>query len=134
MLPDCHYGKTAGESEDNEKLIYNRETLEAYLSTLIHPDEASDYMIDLKEGYEIPRITAASNGALYALTFPYYPEGYGKKDEYELTPNDDGSYTFTVKYTTINDEDVEEGPFSQSFGYEKVDGRWVFTNFRVIKQ
>ena len=134
VLPDCHYGDMAGESEDNEKLIYTRDNLEAYLSTLIHPDEAHDYMIDLKEGYEVPRITAASNGALYALTFPYYPEGYGKKDEYELVDNGDGSYTFIVKYTTINDEDVEEGPFTQKFGYENVDGRWVFTNFRVIKQ
>ena len=134
VLPDCHYGDDAGKSEDNQKLIYDRATLEAYIATLIHPEEASDYMIDLLEGFDVPRITAASNGALYALTYPYTPEGYGEDDKYELTPNGDGSYTFSVTYTTLADDGSVEGEYTKNYGYENVDGRWVFTNFRVIKQ
>ena len=91
-------------------------------------------MIDLLEGFDVPRITAASNGALYALTYPYTPEGYGEDDKYELTPNGDGSYTFSVTYTTLADDGSVEGEYTKNYGYENVDGRWVFTNFRVIKQ
>ena len=134
VLPDCQYGKKAGESQDNEKLIYNKETLEAYLATLIHPDEASDYMVDLEDGFEIPRIIEASNGALYALPYYYEPEGYGKEDKYNLTKNNDGSYTFVVTYTVLGDEGEEDREYTRNFRYANVDGRWVFERFVVIKQ
>ena len=138
VKPDCHYGAHELEHHkdalgETEKLIYNKETLEAYLATLIHPEEAKDYMIDLKEGYDVPRLISGNNGALYALTFTYSPSGYGEEETYELTKNNDGSYTFTVNYT-VKGSDGEEKSYKHNFPYVKVDGRWVFENFIVIKQ
>lgn len=137
VRPDCHYGEHAFDHstvpEEHEKLIYNKKTLEAYLATLIHPEEASDYMIDLKEGYDIPRLVQGENGALYALPFSYTPAGFGKDESYELTPDGDGSYTFTVNYT-FTGKDGEAKPRQYKTDYVKVDGRWVFENFRVFRQ
>lgn len=133
VKPDCHLAGHNHEHADEEKLIYNKETLEAYIATLIHPDEAKDYMIDLREGYEIPRIVSGDNGALYALPFTYTPSGYGD-ETYELTKNNDESYTFTVNYSVKSRDGGEDNLYQHSFPYTKVDGRWVFENFIVIRQ
>lgn len=139
VKPDCHYGEHklnhhAAELGETEKLIYDKETLEAYLATLIHPDEAREYIIDIKESFDISKLVEAKNGALYALPYPYLTGGYGTDDTYELTKNSDGSYTFTVGYTLLNDDGTVRSEKSRKFGYVNVDGRWVFENFVVIKQ
>lgn len=138
VKPDCHYGEheldhLEKEGKETEKLIYNKESFEAYLATLIHPEEASDYMLDLKEGYDVPRLVAGDNGALYALPFSYSPSGYGDEETYELTSNGDGSYTFTVNYTVVGNGG-EKKTRKQMIDYVKVDGRWVFENFILYRQ
>ena len=134
VKPDCHLGVHNHEHAEEEHLIYNKKTLEAYIATLIHPEEAKDYMIDLAEGYDVPRLVTGTNGALYALTFSITPSGYGEEETYELTENDDGSYTFTVTYTVKGKDGKPDKQHRHSFPYTKVDGRWVFENFIVLKQ
>lgn len=139
VKPDCHYGEHelshhASELGETEKLIYNKETFEAYLATLIHPDEATNYIIDIKESFDVPKFVENKSGALYALPYSYPVLGYGEEDTYELTDNGDGSYTFTVGYTTLNDDGSVRKENVRKFGYINVDGRWVFENFIVIKQ
>ena len=134
VKPDCHLGIHNHAHGEEEQLIYNKKTLEAYIATLIHPEEAKDYMIDLDEGYDVPRLVTGTNGALYALTFSFSPTGYGEEETYELSKNSDGSYTFTVNYTVKGKDGKPDRQQQHSFPYVKVDGRWVFENFIVLKQ
>ncbi len=137
VRPDCYYGVSVLEAlEDNDQtngLIYNMETLEAYLSTLIAKDEAREYIYDIEHSFDVPKFIEKENGALYALPYAYPVSGYTKEETHSLSDNGDGTYTFTVNYGIIKaDGTVKEK--SHDFGYEKIDGRWVFTDFVVIKQ
>jgi hypothetical protein len=60
--------------------------------------------------------------------------GYGDDDSYELSANDDGSYTFTVHYTLLDEKGNVRANRSRDFEYANIDGRWVFKNFVLIKQ
>lgn len=138
VKPDCHYGEHElahhkEELGDTEKLIYNLETLEAYLCTLINPEEVAEYMVDNKE---LKKFVEADNGALYAISFSYIPEGYAKdsEDKYTLIDNGDGGYTFTVDYGVLDEDGKEKRRSKESFDFIKLDGRWIFEDFRVIKQ
>lgn len=139
VRPDCHYGEhelshhasTLGETQ---KLIYNGETLEAYLATLISADEAHEYYIDATEKSDIfvPRFTTDSNGALYALPYSYEPNGFGK-EEYSLAKIDADNYDFTISYEKLNSDGTVKTNKSYTMKYKNIDGRWVFENFRLIK-
>ena len=138
VRPDCYLGKEVlldGTDEDKgaDMLIYNLETLEAYFATLIHPEEASDYIGDIENDFTLPRFIER-DGKLYAISIAFPASGYRDEDVYELVLNDDGNYTFSVKYATLDENGDVYKEFTEDFGYENVDGRWVFTNFRVIKQ
>ena len=135
VLPDCYLGALkAGKDENADMLIYNMETLEAYFATLIRADEAHEYIVDIKESFEIPKFVEASNGELYALPYAFAPSGYGEDDTYELRPNGDGSYTLSVHYTTLDEEDKPDGEYVYDVKYVNENGRWVFEDFRVVKQ
>lgn len=137
VLPDCYLGAAkAGKDPDAEKLIYNKETLEAYLATLISADEARDYVLDIDDSFEIPKFVEAGNGALYVLPYAFPPAGYGddSTDTFDLTANDDGSYTLSVHYNTLDDEDNVEATHTYDVKYVNKDGRWVFENFLLVKQ
>lgn len=137
VLPDCYLGAAkAGKDPNAEKLIYNKETLEAYLATLISADEARDYVLDIDDSFEIPKFVEAGNGALYVLPYAFPPAGYGddSTDTFDLTANGDGSYTLSVHYNTLDDEDNVEATHTYDVKYVKKDGRWVFENFLLVKQ
>lgn len=135
VLPDCYLGaRNAGKNPDADMLIYNKETFEAYLATLIDADEAHDYVLDIKESFDIPKFVESKNGELYALPYAFPAAGYGEEDSYELIPNADGSYTLKVTYTLLDDEDKVRGESVYNAKYVKKNGRWVFENFRVVKQ
>lgn len=135
VLPDCYLGvENAGKNPDADKLIYNKETLQAYFATLIHPDEAQEYVIDITESFEVPKFVQNEAGALYVLPYAFSAEGYGKENTYELKSNDDGSYTLTVRYTTVDKKGETVDEYNYNVKYVKYDGRWVFENFIVVKQ
>lgn len=137
VLPDCYLGsKDAGKNPDADMLIYNKETFEAYLATLISSDEASDYIADIDESFEVPRFIEDRNGELYALPYAFPPAGYAddSTDTFELAANDDGSYTLTVRYFTLDDDDNPDREHTYSVKYVNENGRWVFKNFRLVKQ
>lgn len=135
VLPDCYLGvKQAGKVPDADKLIYNKETLEAYLATLIHPEEARDYVLDITESFDVPRFVENSVGALYVLPYAFPAAGYGEEDTYELRKNSDGSYTLLVHYTTVDENDEVDGEYVYSVRYVNHNGRWVFRDFIVVKQ
>jgi len=135
VLPDCYLGsKKAGKNPDADKLIYNKETLQAYFATLIHPDEARDYILDITESFDVPKFVENSVGALYVLPYAFPAAGYGEENTYELKKNNDESYTLYVHYTTLDENDEVKGEHTYAVDYIKLDGRWVFENFIVIKQ
>lgn len=138
VRPEFHLGyhqlyHHEDEISDSDKLIYNLETLEAYLCTLINPEEVREYMLDNKE---LMKFTEGQNGALYAIPFSYIPQGYSKDedDKYSLVSNGDGSYTFTVDYSLVNSDGTERKKKSTSFDFVNIGGRWVFDDFQVLKQ
>ncbi len=135
VLPDCYLGsKNAGKNPDAEKLIYNKETLQAYFATLIHPDEARDYILDITQSFDVPKFIERENGSLYVLPYAFPAAGYGEENTYELKKNNDESYTLYVHYTTLDENDEVKGEYTYPVDYIKLDGRWVFENFIVIKQ
>lgn len=137
VLPDCYLGeKQAGKDEAAEQLIFDLETLEAYYATLISADEAHDYVLDINESFEVPRLVENENGELYALPYAFPPAGYAddSTDTFELIANKDGSYTLVVHYNTLDDEDNIDGEYTYKVKYVKKDGRWVFENFLLVKQ
>ena len=137
VLPDCYLGSgKAGKNPDAEQLIYNKETLEAYLATLIGKEDAHEYVLDIKESFEVPRFTQSKNGELYALPYAFPPAGYAddSTDTFELKSNGDGSYTLSVHYNTLDDEDNVDRAHIYDAKYVKKDGRWVFERFRLVKQ
>lgn len=109
------------------------ETLEAYIATLISADEAREYIYDIENSFEVPKFIEKENGALYALPYSYPISGYTKEEVYSLEEDGDGTYTFTVKYGVIK-QDGTTVEKSRDFSYEMIGGRWVFTDFIVIKQ
>ena len=123
----------ASQINDEDKLIYNLETLEAFLCTFINPEEVKEYMIDNKE---LKKFVEGKNGALYAIPFSYIPQGYGKDsdDKYTLTQNSNTSYTFTVDYALVDSDGKEKSRRTRSYDFVKINGRWVFDNFVLIKQ
>lgn len=133
VLPDCYLGSNdAGKNPESEKLIYNLETLEAYMATLMDAQSAEDYIIDISESFDIPKFIEDKNGELYALPYAFPAAGYEDDDAFALTPNVDGSYTLSVEYTFDDGEGKEN--YTYSVKYANVDSRWVFDNFRLVKQ
>ncbi len=136
VRPDCFYGKELLESSQNSdqtaRLIYNMKTLECYLATLIGKEDAKEYMVDIS-GYDMPKFVEAPNGALYAIPYSYPVSGYTDEEAYALSDDGDGTYTFTVNYGVIK-ADGTVVQKSHDFGFENIDGRWVFTDFRILKQ
>ena len=135
VRPDCHYGAHALEHHkkelgQTEKLIYDKKTLKAYLSTLINPEEAQAYMEDARD---LKKIVEDEAGYLYVLPFSYVPEGYGKEN-YTLDDNGDGTYTFNVKYELVDENGEVYKERTEKFDFVQIDGRWVFEDFRVIRQ
>ena len=137
VLPDCYLGsKDAGKNPDAEQLIYNMETLEAYFATLVTADEAKDYILDIEDSFEVPKFVENEKGELYVLPYAFPPAGYAddSTDTFELFANDDGSYTLTVHYSTLDDEDNIDREHTYDVKYVNENGRWVFENFRLVKQ
>ena len=138
VLPDCYLGSArAGDDPDAKQLIYNKETLEAYFATLIGVEDAREYTLDIDQSFDIPRFVENENGELYALPYAFPPAGYAddKTDEFGLHKNDDGSYTLEVRYYTLDDEDnIEPEYHTYNVKYVNENGRWVFRNFRLVKQ
>lgn len=137
VMPDCYLGAAnAGKHPEAEMLIYNKETFKAYLATMISADEAADYIADIDESFEVPRFIENENGELYALPYAFPPAGYAddSTDTFELTANDDGSYTLTVHYNTLDDNDNVDREHTYDVKYVNEGGRWVFKNFRLVKQ
>lgn len=137
VLPDCYLGAAkAGKNPDAQMLIFNKETYEAYLATMISADEAADYIMDIDESFEVPRFVESENGELYALPYAFPPAGYAddSTDTFELVANDDGSYTLIVHYFTLDDDDNIDREHTYNVKYVNENGRWVFKNFRLVKQ
>ena len=137
VLPDCYLGSgKAGKNPDAEQLIYNKETLEAYFATLMDKVDAHDYILDIKESFEVPKFVHSKNGELYALPYAFPPAGYAddSTDTFELKSNGDGSYTLFVHYNTLDDEDKVDRTHTYDVRYVKKDGRWVFEDFILVKQ
>ena len=137
VLPDCYLGSAkAGKDDAAEKLIFNKETLEAYYATLIRAEEAGDYVLDIDESFEVPRFVEDEKGELYALPYAFPPAGYAddSTDKFELVSNDDGSYTLVVHYNTLDDNDEADREHTYKVKYVNENGRWVFENFRLVKQ
>ena len=135
VRPDCHYGEHALKHHadklgETQKLIYDKKTLEAYLSTLINPEEAKEYMEDAKD---LKKFAVDKAGNLYVLPFSYTPSGYGEEN-YTLDDNGDGTYTFNVKYTLVDEDGNVYKNRQESFDFVQIDGRWLFEDFRVIRQ
>lgn len=135
VRPDCFYGKHNLEHHKDElgetqKLIYDLKSLESYIGTIINPSEVKEYMTDAKE---LKKFTQDENGSLYVLPFSYEPTGYGE-EKYTLNKNDDNSYTFTVNYTLTDENGEVYKERSEDFEIVNIDGRWVFDDFRVIRQ
>ena len=53
---------------------------------------------------------------------------------YEISVNSDGSYTLSVSYDILDENDEVEKQAVYNVKYIKENGRWVFENFRVVKQ
>lgn len=135
VLADCYLGaKNAGKNPDADMLIYNKETLEAYIATLIDEEDAYNYILDITESFDVPKFIESKNGELYALPYAFPAKGYGEEDEYELIANADGSYTLKVTYDILDENDEVEKQGEYKAKYVKKNGRWVFENFRVVKQ
>lgn len=137
VLPDCYLGsKDAGKNPEADQLIYNMETLEAYFATLMTAEDASNYIIDITESYDVPKFIENEAGELYVLPYEFPPAGYedDSTDTFELAKNEDGSYTLTVYYNTLDEEGNFKAQRSRDFKYVKKDGRWVFEDFILIKQ
>lgn len=135
VRPDCFYGAHnlehhAEEIGETQKLIYDLKSLEAYIGTIINPEEAKEYMADSKE---LKKFTEGENGGLYVLPFYYEPTGFGE-EKYSLDANDDGTYTFNVDYELIDENGEAYKERRESFDLVQLDGRWVFEDFRVIRQ
>jgi len=135
VRPDCFYGaanlqKYADKADEFQKLIFDFDSLEAYLCTLMSPQEAELYIEDAKD---LKKFTEDENGYLYALPFSYTPEGFGK-EVYTLDDNGDGTYTFNVKYELVDEDGKVYKEKTKEFNFIQVDGRWVFEDFVVIRQ
>lgn len=135
VRPDCYYGYHTLEHHKDElgetqQLIFDKQTLEAYLRTMISSQEASTYMEDIKD---LRKFVQDDAGYLYVLPFFYVAQGYGE-ETYELVNNGDGTYTFNVTYGLLDDEGNEYTKRTEGFDLIQEDGRWVFRRFRVIKQ
>ncbi len=135
VRPDCHYGEHALKHHssslgERQELIFDYESLEAYLNTFLSPEEADLYIDDAKD---INKFVEDKSGYLYALDFSYVPEGFGE-EKYSLEDNGDGTYTFRVTYSLLDDDDNPYKEKTESFDLVQIDGRWVFDNFRVFKQ
>ncbi len=137
VRPDCHYGshllsEHGHELGETEKLIYNWETLTAYLETMIAPEEVYEFIYDAKE---IKKFTQDKAGRLYVLPFSVAPEGFSDDVDFELNANDDGSYTLSVTYRILKADGSVKMERTENFKLIKLDnGRWVFKTFRVIWQ
>ena len=135
VRPDCFYGadnleKYADKFDDSQKLIFDMDCLEAYLCTLMSPAEAEAYIEDARD---LNKFVEDENGNLYVLPFSYTPEGFGK-ETYTLDDNGDGTYTFNVAYTLVDENGDVYKERNASFDFIQIDGRWVFKRFRVLRQ
>ena len=135
VRPDCFYGKHnlehhATQLGETQKLIFDLDSLEAYIGTIINPEEVREYMEDAED---LKKFAEDEAGNLYVLPFSYTAEGFGK-ESYTLDDNGDGTYTFNVAYTLVDENGEIYKERTESFDLVQIDGRWVFDDFRVIRQ
>lgn len=136
VRPDCFYGAHAlshhkDELKDTQKLIFDLDSLEAYLKTLVSAEEAKNYMEDARD---LKKFTEDKNGNLYVMDFSYVPQGYGE-ETYTLDDNGDGTYTFNVSYQLVDEDgEVYKERVRHYDLVKNEEGRWVFDEFIVIRQ
>ncbi len=111
--------------------IVNLETLEKYL-TLFYNDEIVELLIDVNS--EIEKFVEDENGNLYCNAFAYVPEGIGEKEDYKVEKNSETSYTLTVSFDRLKEDGSIRGKGTERYVYEKIDGRWLFTRYRIFRQ
>lgn len=111
--------------------VTNLETLRVYLETLFGED-----VVDLLMDYnsEINRFIENENGELFVTNFSFKPTGFGDDETYEVTKNSDDSYTLAVNYQLLNDDGSVKADRTEKYQYQKVAGRWIFTEYRVFRQ
>ena len=62
------------------------------------------------------------------------PAADKKKTAAKVLDNGDGTYTFNVKYTLVDEDGNVYKNRQESFDFVQIDGRWLFDDFRVIRQ
>ncbi len=137
VRPDCHYGlhdltHHAQQLGNTSKLIFNLDTLEAYLATVVGEVEAEMLIMDLED--EVVPMFVERDNKLYAHNIIYTPEGFSDEETYTFADNGDDTFDFTVSYSTLNDDGSVKKNKSKTFTILKENGRYVFSDFRVIKQ
>lgn len=136
VRPDCFYGvhnlnHHKDELGETQKLIFDLESLEAYLATLVSAEEARNY---IEDALDLKKFAEDKNGSLYVLDFTYVPEGYGE-ETYTLDDNGDGTYTFNVSYQLVDENSEVYKERTKHYKLvQNENGRWVFDEFVVIKQ
>ncbi len=114
----------------NSNQIVNLKGLGDFFATLYGKELAE---ILMEENADIKRFVESEDGKLYCNDFSYEPQGYGKDETYTVEKNSDTSYTLVVEYDLLNEDGSFRKKSSKTYVYEKVDGRWLFTRYRVIR-
>lgn len=115
----------------DNKYIQSLSDLELYYKTLFS-DDIVDLLMDVNE--EIGRFVENPDGGLYSMGFTYKPQGFSEEETFELVKNSEDSYNYNVSYYTVDEDGNKKHDHKEYFKYEKVDGRWIFTNFYVYRQ
>jgi len=105
--------------------------LKLYYLTMFDESTAEELM-DINE--ETSRFVEKPDGGLFCMKFYYKPQGFSEEETFELVKNSEDSCTYNVSYYTVDKDGNKLKDKMESFRYEKVDGRWIFTNFRVYRQ
>ena len=105
--------------------------LELYYKTLFS-DDIVEILLDVNK--DIKRFIEGENGGLYSMGFTYKPVGFSEEETFEFTRVRDDCCYYDVYYSLLDNEGNKTRDASERFIYEKVDGRWIFTTFRVYRQ
>lgn len=115
----------------DSKYLRDLDALEDYYETLMD-EETTDILMEVNE--EIHRFVERKDG-LYCTDFSYVPKGFSEDTAYIVKKVSDTSYTLDVSYQLIDEEDKSQKKDRvQTYRYEKIDGEWIFVNFRLFRQ
>lgn len=114
----------------DSKYLKSLDALEDYYESLMD-EETTDILMEVND--EIHRFVERKDG-LYCLSFSYEPKGFSEDKSYAVKKITDTSYQLDVAYQLVNEDGKVRGDRIQTYRYEKIDGEWIFVDFRLFRQ